>query len=144
VLPNNNKTLTDVLERLNTDNWNSTLNKMHKQDVKVYLPRFKVENKFLLNNVLKDMGMPVAFSDAANFSGISDRKICISEVIHKTYVSVDEDGTEAAAVTSIGFATSSMPTYPIFCVNRPFVFLIRERVTGVILFIGKMAEVHKF
>jgi len=146
ILPKAGVTTQDVLNQLTPTNWNTTLSVMNQREVEVYLPRFKVENKFTLNNVLKTMGMPVAFTELADFSGISDNRIMISEVVHKTYVTVDEEGTEAAAVTSIGFTTTSIeiPVIPVFNVNRPFLFVIREKSTGVILFIAKMGKVTQY
>jgi serpin B len=93
------------------------------------------------------MGMNLAFSDDADFSNISDISPKISDVIHNTYVEVTEEGTEAAAVTVVVVATtiSAYPLPPVvFNVNKPFLFVIREKSTGVILFIGKMGSVDKF
>ena len=117
---------------------------MVKREVMLSLPRFKVENKFTLNDVLKNMGMQLAFTDNADFSNISDIDLLISKVLHKTYIAVDEEGTEAAAVTAVEIGVTSMPDYPIFTVNKPFVFVIREKSTGVILFIGKIGNVLKY
>ena len=146
ILPKAGITTQDVLSQLTAENWTASLNAMKQREVEVYLPRFKVENKFTLNNVLKTMGMPVAFTDYADFSGISDERILISEVIHKTYVTVDEEGTEAAAVTSIGFETTAIevPVTPVVNVNHPFLFVIREKSTGAILFIAKMGKVSQY
>lgn len=146
ILPKAGVTTQDVLSQLTPTNWNTSLSVMRQREVEVYLPRFKVENKFTLNDVLKTMGMPVAFTDYADFSGISDERILISEVVHKTYVAVDEEGTEAAAVTSIGFETTSIevPVIPVVNVDRPFLFVIREKSTGVILFIAKMGKVTQY
>jgi serpin B len=144
ILPSENKTTADVLTNLTLENWKNTLNKLVVQQVMLSMPRFKVENKFTLNEVLKNMGMNLAFTDKADFSNISSINLMISKVLHKTYITVDEEGTEAAAVTSIEFTTTSMPNYPIFTVNKPFVFVIREKSTGVILFIGKIGNVEKY
>lgn len=144
ILPLENKITTDVLNLLTLENWNTTLDKMIETQVLLSLPRFKVENKFTLNEVLKNMGMNLAFTENADFSNISDINLLITKVLHKTYIAVDEVGTEATAVTSIGFETTSMPIYPIFTVNKPFVFVIREKSTGVILFIGKIGNVDKY
>jgi len=144
ILPAANKTTLDVLNALTTDTWTATLNQLYEREVMVYLPRFKVTNKFKLNDVLQNMGMKLAFSDFADFSNISAIPVQISEVIHKTYVTVDEEGTEAAAVTSIGMITTTMPVIIVFKVDKPFLFVIREKSTGVILFIGKMGNVDKY
>jgi serine protease inhibitor len=144
ILPSEEKTTADVLNYLTPVNWNNTLSAMTKGEVIVKIPRFKVENKFKLNSVLKSMGMNLAFSDFADFSKISVQSLMISEVLHKTYVVVNEEGTEAAAVTSVGMMTTSMPVVKEFIVNKPFLYLIREKSTGVILFIGKMGNVEKY
>jgi serpin B len=147
ILPKDGKTTDDVLNYMTTDVWNNRLQTMPIKEVEVFLPRFKTENKFLLNDPLKKMGMNTAFSDKADFKNIADTSLYISRVLHDTYVEVTEEGTEAAAVTIIGFVTTAMPMpepIPVFRVNKPFLFVIREKSTGVILFIGKMGNVVKF
>jgi serpin B len=145
ILPAENKTTADILNNMTVEKWNSTLATMIPRQVIVSMPRFKTENKFILNNSLKAMGMQKAFSpQEADFSNISDISLFISKVIHKTYVAVDEEGTEAAAVTAVEFELTSMPDYPVFTVNKPFIFVIREQSTGIILFIGKMGNIEKY
>jgi serpin B len=146
ILPNEGKTTKDILSYLTAEVWNNRLQSFLTKQVEVYFPRFKTQNKFELIDPLKNMGMNLAFTGDADFSKISDIKILISRVIHNTYVEVTEEGTEAAAVTIIGFGTTStgpQPT-PIFKVNKPFLFVIREKSTGVILFIGKMGNIEKY
>ena len=144
VLPNEGKTIKDILGFLTPTNWNNTLSTMTKGEVIVKMPRFRVENKFKLNDVLKSMGMNMAFFETADFSNISTQPLMISEVLHKTYVIVNEEGTEAAAVTSVGMMDTSMPVINEFVVNKSFLYVIREKSTGVILFIGKMGNVEKY
>ncbi len=145
ILPAENKTTADILNNMTVEKWNSTLATMIPRQVIVSMPRFKTENKFILNNSLKAMGMQKAFTpQEADFSNISDISLFISKVIHKTYVAVDEEGTEAAAVTAVEFELTSMPDYPVFTVNKPFIFVIREQSTGIILFIGKMGNIEKY
>lgn len=144
ILPALGKTTGDVLDNLNTDRLNTAIGQLKKQKVAVFIPRFKAECKYELSKSLQDMGMKKAFEDIADFSRISDEVLYISSIIHKTYVEVTEEGTEAAAVTVIEFETTSLPEYPIFSANRPFVFLIREKGTGIILFAGKMGAVEKY
>lgn len=105
------------------------------------LPRFELEYQTKLNNILSDLGMDVAFDESrANFSRIiplnSGTNLYISEVIHNTYISVDEQGTEAAAVTSVGIGITSVPKS--IMIDRPFIFAIRENHTGTLLFLGKV------
>ncbi len=144
ILPSENKTTNDVLDILNNKSFGEVLGKMNNQEIKLFFPRFKVENTFSLNLMLEDMGMRQAFTYRADFSKISDIQLLISQIIQKTYITVDEEGTEAAAVTAIEFTNTSVPIYPIVRVDKPFVFMIREKSTGVILFIGKIGDVQKY
>ncbi len=97
-----------------------------------------------MNNVLKSIGMGIAFSDLADFTKMNKQGgLCISEVLHKSYVKVDEEGTEAAAVTSVGVGiTNAYGSHHSFFmkVNKPFLFVIRERNSNSILFIGKVVS----
>ncbi|WP_291125757.1 serpin family protein [Flavobacterium sp. UBA6031] len=147
ILPDDGKTTNDILNYLTPDIWDMRLQNMSSKEVEVYMPRFKNKNKFLLNDPLKSLGMNLAFSDDADFTNIADARLKISRVLHDTYIEVTEEGTEAAAVTIVEVMTTSMPIIlptPVFKVNKPFLFVIREKSTGVILFIGKMGSVDKF
>jgi len=110
------------------------------RDVMVSLPKFELEYELSYNKILQSMGMELPFSESeADFSGIAEpsaQNLFISDVKHKTFVAVDEEGTEAAAATSVGIGVTSMP--PAVEVNRPFVFIIHERTSGVNLFMGKV------
>jgi serpin B len=110
----------------------------------VELPRFKLENDYDLTGVLPPMGMPLAFTSRADFGAISDKPLFISFVKQKTYVAVNEQGTEAAAVTAIaapGAAPVLIEPPPFhFVVDRPFFMAIRERQTGLILFLGAISD----
>ena len=113
--------------------------KLKTQTVEVWLPRFKAESKFLLNAPLKDLGMRSAF-DAADFSGMSPegKRLQISHVVHKAFVDVNEEGTEAAAATGVVLKEASMPGDPaVFRADRPFVYVIRDNKTGTALFMGR-------
>ena len=120
----------------------------HEQVVVVSLPRFKMETEFNLTSVLCDMGTQLAFSDHADLGGISDdreKPLKISEVVHKTFIEVNEEGTEAAAV-STGRAEGSLPSREAaivekhFQADHPFLFFIRDRQTNVILFSGRLVD----
>ncbi|MDR3250219.1 MAG: serpin family protein, partial [Tannerella sp.] len=144
-LPHEGKAVGEVLENLDSENWNGIINNMYTVKVNVRLPRFKIECKYgMEKSILPDMGMKVPFLDGmADFGGISDISLFISQVIHRTFVEVDEVGTEAAAVTVVVMQLSaSVPSNPVdFIVNKPFLFAIREKSTGVILFIGRVEAV---
>jgi len=121
------------------DRWRDSL---EERRVDVYLPRFKLKSNYFLAEILADLGMPTAFSEMADFTGISpDRPLFISHVIHQAYVDVNELGTEAAAATV--FETSACakePGIPVFRANHPFLFLIVDDETGCILFLGRLSD----
>ncbi len=123
-----------TIEKLNK--WRS---KLEEREVVVSLPRFKLETKYFMNDDLIEMGMPTAFSDSADFSDMTGgRDLFIGSVIHQAFVEVNEEGTEAAAATGVVMPTSAMPTT--FKADHPFVFIIQDRNTGNILFIGRVAD----
>ena len=126
----------------NVKNWIGKLSKSYKQEILVNLPKFKTTSEFELSKILSDMGMPHAFVNA-DFSGMTGKKdLFISKVIHKAFVDVNEEGTEAAAATAVVMLKAiSKPL--IFRANHPFVFLIRENKTGSILFIGRIIDPNK-
>ena len=144
MLPDDGKSTDDLLAELNANSWKNLI--FRTMDVNLELPRFKIECKYELEkNVLPAMGMNIPFTPSADFSGITPAGICISQVLHKTYINVDEEGTEAAAVTSVGMNfTSAGPSQPTdFFVDKPFVFVIQENSTGVILFAGKIGDIEE-
>lgn len=143
ILPAYQKGIAPVLDDLDAESWNAIQSQMVTQKVEVGLPRFKTQNKFELKDPLIAMGMVDAFSGEADFSRISEIALIISRVIHSTYCEVNEEGTEAAAVTIIEFELTSMPTHPVMIADRPFLFVIHEKNTGSILFMGKMGKVEK-
>ncbi len=111
--------------------------------VNLYLPRFKIEYRVALEKTLAAMGMRLAFSSDADFSGINgQRDLFVSAVLHKAFVEVNEEGTEAAAATAVAFGRSKAAPQPIVTVraDQPFVFLIRDRRTGCILFLGRLVN----
>jgi serpin B len=118
----------------------SLLEVLEYRRVSLKMPKFEFESEFGLSNTLAVMGMPIAFSASADFSGMTgNRELFIQEVVHKAFVSVDEAGTEAAAATAVIMPASMPPGEPIeFNVNRPFIFLIRDIETGTLLFVGRV------
>lgn len=116
---------------------------MWSPDVKVYLPKFKMTCRFGLNDTLRAMGITDAFdAGKADFSGMDGgRNLFISAAVHKAFVEVNEQGTEAAAATGIAMVLTALPRPPIeFRADHPFIFLIRERSTGSILFLGRVTN----
>ena len=144
ILPKSQPATTDF-SGLTTERFNKAVEKLANEKVVVMLPRFKVKNKFQLKPMLQAMGMQKAFTTGAEFDGIFDVKpLYIGFVQHDTYVEVTEEGTEAAAMTTVGMTTTSLPNYPYFIVNKPFAFVIKEKSSGIILFMGKIGNVEKF
>lgn len=144
LLPKENN-LTSLTESLSVEKLNEWKSRLTTEYIRAYIPKFTLNTKYILNDNLVSMGIPSAFSpDKADFSGITDKKdyLFISRVIHQAFVKVDEKGTEAAAATGmddlLGF---TMPPPPkIFRVDHPFVFLIYDNQTGLILFIGQVVD----
>ncbi len=114
------------------------------REVQASIPKFRVESCFPLAGVLTRLGMGTAFGNRADFSGIDDRRdLQLSTVTHKAYVDVTEEGTEAAAATGVGvalIAAQISPPVTVFRADRPFVFLIRDTKTGLILFAGRLTS----
>jgi serpin B len=138
-----------ALERqLDTDSlgkWIAKLGQAHAGELSVWLPKFKTTCSFELAKELADMGMPSAFNMTADFSGMTGtRDLFISDVVHKAFVEVNEEGTEAAAATGVVMAMKGIMSRPrIFKADHPFLFLIRENQNGSILFLGRIADPTK-
>lgn len=138
ILPSSTSNLDNLIPTLNSADllqWIDQADTNH--GMHLVMPKFELEYKIKLKDVLSSMGMQIAFSDYADFSKMAENlKLSIDQVTHKTYIKLDEEGTEAAAATSVGVVVTSMP--PTFSLNRPFIYLIHEKETGAILFMGKM------
>jgi serpin B len=142
LMPTSGNDVNGLAASLDTAAWRATLAGLHEVKADVSLPKLKLEYKRELSTDLQALGMRVPFMpDIADFSAMSPvgRQLYISFVMHKTFVNVDEVGTEAAAVTNTGISLTSLP--PCLCVQRPFIFAIRERFSGTILFIGKIVRI---
>src|SRR5262249_48017418 len=114
-----------------------------EEEITVSLPRFTVEAEFSLKPVLCALGAELAFSDKADFSGIGEEPLQISEVVHKAFVEVNEEGTEAAAATavSMGLCAVTPATEPVvFNADHPFLFFIKDRYTNAVLFCGRVLD----
>ncbi|MBM3176254.1 MAG: serpin family protein, partial [Chloroflexi bacterium] len=113
---------------------------MSSERIALTMPRYKFTSECSLSKTLTAMGMSDAFGGSADFSGMTgNRELLISDVFHKAFVAVDEEGTEAAAATAVIMAATAMPGAPIeVTVDRPFIFLIRDIETGTLLFIGRV------
>jgi serine protease inhibitor len=142
-LPDPGTDVNGLIEKLDIEEWNSLATEIayHKAEVNLHLPRFGFSFEAELKQALMKLGIADAFMPGpADFSGISDEEIYISRVRHKSFVEVNEEGTEAAAVTSIEFRETSISIPVQFHVDRPFVFALKEKYTNSLMFIGKVMD----
>lgn len=143
-LPSRDSNLTDFLESLNAENWENWTSQFQERKIWVQIPKFKLEYETSLIDSLKFLGMSVAFDEGrADFSRMAqldnlDSNLYIAKVKHKTFIDVNEEGSEAAAVTGIGIAVTSLP--PQFIADRPFFFAIRDNETKTVLFMGTVVD----
>ena len=139
VLPTPNVNVNTLAESLTGEGWKALEESFSEHKSEFFFPRFKLEWKRVLNEDLRALGMGIAF-DAADFTPMSPRgrELVITKVIQKTFVDVNEEGTEAAAATSVGIGETSAPAA--IRVDRPFLFVIRERFSGTIMFMGKIVK----
>lgn len=135
----------DSLEQnLNINKLSEWKNMLEEQSVDVFLPKFKFETKYMMAPTLSDMGMPTAFiRGSADFSGIANTGLFISQVIHQAFVDVNEEGTEAAAATAVMMTDSLPPPKPLFRADHPFIFIIQQKENGNILFFGRVIDPTK-
>ncbi|MEB3181846.1 MAG: serpin family protein [Nostocaceae cyanobacterium] len=140
-LPKQNSNLSAFYNNLNFDNWEKWMTQFRKREGFIRLPKFKMDYEVTLNKSLKALGMAEAFTDQADFSGMGTN-LAISQVKHKTFVEVNEEGTEAAAATSVAIRVTSAPIEAPFqmIVERPFFCAIRDNQTGTVLFMGSIVE----
>jgi serpin B len=143
-------TLAGLEQQLSAGLIDEVVGKLWRQNVAVYLPRFKTTARFELADRLKEMGMRLAFNDRSDLSGLalSREDLKISKVIHQAFVDVNEEGTEAAAATGVTLLPTaavggSPPPIPVFRADHPFVYLIRDTRNSSVLFLGRLAKPTK-
>jgi serpin B len=144
LLPKDGVDMADVINSIDEESYSNWIDSLNESYVDIYLPKFKFETSYLLNDYLIDLGMQNAFSGQADFSGIDGRPdLSIDSVIHKAFIEVNEEGTEAAAATAVimtltinGHDTDDSRI--VFDCDHPFLFLIQHKDTGTILFLGSV------
>jgi len=141
LLPSSQIDIDSLIADFNQQQWSEWMSSFSEQSVTVYIPRFKLEYELSLNDILSGLGMAIAFDPAsADFTRMyAPGGLYIHQVKHKTFVEVNEEGTEAAAVTSVEMPLTSIGT--VMRIDRPFVFMIRENSSQTILFLGKIVNV---
>lgn len=150
MMPANANSYKQWATELNREYFDGLLDKMNPRDVALHFPRFESGSDLRLSELLKSMGMADAFDECkANFRGITgaepcipDRAIYVDQIFHKSFVDIDESGTEAAAATAVVMmrVTSMRPEPPTVRFDRPFYYFIHHRPTGLILFVGRMLD----
>jgi serine protease inhibitor len=141
ILPKFGKDLNNIISGLNQDSWNTILTNFKKDSIILSMPKYKLEYDITLDNILKSLGMVIAFTDNADFTSMFKLGgLYISKAKHKAFVDVNEEGTEAAAATSVEISYKSVPTLITMNINHPFVFIIRENKSQSILFMGKISD----
>jgi serine protease inhibitor len=142
LLPKAQNDVDALIEEMTEANWSQWTGSLSEEAVRLELPKFRLEYEIKLKETLKALGMGIAFGDGADFSNMHKSvPLFIHEVKHKTFVEVNEEGTEAAAATSVEMKFESMPDAPISMrVDRPFVFAIQEHHSGTMLFMGKIVD----
>lgn len=143
LLPKERDGLAALEAELDAERLGALLGELREEEVVVTFPRFTFSSQFSLAETLAAMGMPTAFTERADFSAMcaGPEPIWIGAVIHKAFVEVNEEGTEAAAATAVTMTrATALPRTTTFVADHPFVFLIRDRVTGAVLFLGRMAD----
>lgn len=146
VLPRYKKSIEDAIDHLATQYKNCTDN-METYEIALFLPKFKTEFSIYMRDILYAMGMERAFGCEAQFGNISGTQLYIDNIIQKTYIGVDEDGAEAAAVTAVTMRCGAMPPQDVkratMMLDRPFIYAIRDRVTDTMIFVGTVGNPNK-
>lgn len=142
ILPNSGFNLNNIISDLNQENYNLWISSFKKRYGHLSMPKFKLDFKRSFKDILCDMGMSIAFSDGvADFSKINKNgNLFISDVLHKSFLEINEEGTEAAAVTVVEIGYTSIGDEFRMNVNKPFLLIIRETKNNTILFLGKIVE----
>lgn len=147
ILPGPGKRISDLEKKITIENFFLWKQSMSEKEVEVFLPKFRITwGSFSLVEALKSLGMVDAFSDTkADLSGMNGRPdLYITDVLHKAFIDVNEEGTEAAAATAVIVGLKSIPAPPeVFRADRPFIFIIQEKSTGSILFMGRVSDPSK-
>lgn len=142
MLPKEGYDVDDVIDEMSVNSWDSWTENLNLTNLTLKMPKFKYEFKTLLNDHLSNMGLGVAFGGGAEFPLMVEESndLFISRVIHKTFIDVNEEGTEAAAVTVVEIRETSIGDDLIININKPFIYVIREKTSGALVFMGKVGR----
>jgi len=143
ILPKKLFGIGDIEKKMNNDFFDKILDNTYRTKISLSIPKFKLESSYVLNEALKNAGLKSAFSTKADFTGITKKvPLMLGQVIHKTWIEIDEEKTEAAAATAVTIMiTGGKPTsYKVFTADHPFVFIIIDNRTKAIIFMGRYVE----
>ena len=141
MLPKNDIGIGGIVPLLNQENWDSWISAFASQEMIYKMPKFKLDYKNELKDILYALGMEDLFTERADLSKLGPGGLVVSKVLHKSFLEIDEQGTEAAAVTVIGIETTSTePSKPYMILDRPFLLFIRDNVTNSVLFMGQIQD----
>lgn len=146
VLPRDEKNLSTIISAIDETTFDLWIDTLERREVDIYFPKFKIETPVLnLNNILQNVGIKEAFGNDADFSGITGKKdLLISDVLHKAYINVNEEGTEAAAATAVIMELKSIngggSKRVVFDCDQPFLFILQHKETRTILFMGTVED----
>lgn len=142
LLPKDGNEISDLLEMIDKNKWDAILEDMVKEDFSIQMPKYKFGYKSALREHLIDLGMGIAFSEStADFANMfEDSSGYIDKVIHTTFIQTDESGTEAAAVTIVDIVDSALPDIKSINLNKPYLFVIHEKISKSIIFMGRLSE----
>lgn len=140
ILPKEKYGLKEIEKLFEQKMMDEYIGKMEEKRVALSIPKFKTESTYELKDILSKMGMPIAFTNDADFSGITgDKSLAIDKVIHKAYIDINEEGTEAAAATAVTMRKTAMLLDEVtFKADHPFIYFIRDNETNTILFVGRL------
>ena len=138
-LPNRINGIKNLTTYLTVKDFYTYLSKLRTKNINIYLPKLKLKTRYYLKSILYQLGMKDAFTNKANFSGITGKpNLKIKKVIHQAYIKVDEKGSEAAAATAVVFKLKCIMMPTVFRADHPFIFFIIHNPTKTILFMGKV------
>jgi len=147
LLPKEGYAIRDIIRSMDHESYKELIDSWNSTELDIYLPKFTITTPvYTLNDYLQDLGMPTAFTAAADFSGMNGfGELFISQVLHKAFIEVNEEGTEAAAATAVIMFKASMEDQNltqriVFDADHPFMFLIQHKTTGSILFMGTVTD----
>jgi len=140
ILPDANNGITDIIPQINDNNLKGWLDQMYEKKTVLSFPRFKYGYNEELKDILTDMGMGIAFTDSADFSNISDISLLISFIKHQAFIETNEEGTEAAAATVVGFEPTAIMSPFVMNIDHSFLYIIRETTTNSVLFMGRVTD----